>query len=304
MHNQPARRNHCATITPRANHLYFDDGDNAIHQYLAEVGQYPLLSAEQERSIAERIALGDTQARQQLINANLRLVVSIAKRYMSEYLSLLDLIQEGNIGLIKAAEKFDHTKGFKFSTYATWWIRQAMGRALGENRYALQIPVHVCEDLNRMQRTSNALAYALSREPTNAELARELCITPEKVAEWKMLTEPGASLDAPVEQSQYNSHGGEMHLGEIVEDTQANCIEDQTANAELRAQIVLALQSLSERDREIITMRYGIGSEESGTRTLEEVSKHFHLTRERIRQIEVKALQTLRKPMRRARITL
>lgn len=263
--------------------------DNTIRQYLAEIGRYPLLTAEQELQLTRRVADGDTLAMQQLIEANLRLVVSIARRYNNHGVSLLDLIQEGNLGLIRAAQKFDPQRGFRFSTYATWWIRQAMSRAIAEHTHALHIPVHVMELIYKMKRVTRQLYQELGREPTAQEIARRLHITCERIVELQSMAEAPISLDAPLNEDE------QYHLGDTLEDTCITAPSDAVTHQALHDQIVNAMTTLSQRERQVIELRYGL--HDGYCHTLEEVSNHFKLTRERIRQIEVKALRTLRQPM-------
>ncbi len=263
--------------------------DNAIRQYLGEIGRYSLLTVEQEVQITQRVAAGDSEAQRRLIEANLRLVVSMAKRYGNHGVSLLDLIQEGNLGLIRAAQKFDPTRGFRFSTYATWWIRQALSRAVAEHTHAIHIPVHVMELIYKMKRVTRQLYQELGHEPTFDELALALKISRERVIELRGMAELPISLDAPLlDDEQY-------HLADILEDTQATAPCEAVTQQTLREQVANALEMLSQRERQIIELRYGL--QDGYCHTLEEVSIHFKLTRERIRQIEVKALRTLRQPI-------
>lgn len=263
--------------------------DNAIRQYLGEIGRYPLLTAEQETQIARRMVEGDMDAQRRLVEANLRLVVSIAKRYSNQGLSLLDLVQEGNLGLIRAAQKFDPAKGFRFSTYATWWIRQAISRAVAEHTRTIHIPVHVVELIYKMKRVSRQLYQDLGRDPQPEELALALRVTKERVMELQSMAETPVSLDAPLlEDEQY-------HLADTLEDTSATTPSDAVTQQVLREHISCALEVLSQRERQIIELRYGL--HDGYCHTLEELSVHFKLTRERIRQIEVKALRTLRQPV-------
>jgi RNA polymerase primary sigma factor len=266
-----------------------NEAENAIRQYLAEIGRYPLLNAEQEMRLARRIIIGDMQAQQQLVEANLRLVVSIAKRYNNHGVLLLDLIQEGNLGLIRAAQKFDPTRGFRFSTYATWWIRQAISRAVAEHTRAIHIPVHVVELIYKMRRITRQLYQDLGRDPFPEEVAQVLHLTKERIVELQSMADIPVSLDAPfTDDEQYR-------LADTLEDTHAAVPADIVAHQVLRDQIASALETLSQRERQIIEMRYGL--QDGYCHTLEEMSNHFKLTRERIRQIEVKALHTLRQPV-------
>jgi RNA polymerase primary sigma factor len=263
--------------------------ENAIRQYLAEIGRYPLLTAEQEQRIANSVAAGSLEAQQRLVEANLRLVVSIAKRYSNHGISLLDLIQEGNLGLIRAAQKFDPRRGFRFSTYATWWIRQAISRAVAEHTRTIHIPVHVVELIYKMKRITRQLYQELGRDPFPEEIARAINLTKERVVELQGFAETPISLDAPlIEEEQYN-------LSDTLEDTQAAAPADVVTHQVLRDQISHALECLSQRERQVIELRYGL--HDGYCHTLEELSVHFKLTRERIRQIEVKALRTLRQPI-------
>ena len=264
--------------------------DNAIRQYLAEIGRFPLLTAEQELQIAKKVANGDHEAQKRLIEANLRLVVSIAKRYNNHGVSLLDLIQEGNMGLIRAAQKFDPIRGFRFSTYATWWIRQAISRALAEYTRTIHIPVHVVELIYKMKRITRELYQSLGRDPFPEEIARAINLSKERVVELQSMAEAPISLDAPIiEDEQY-------HLADLLEDPQAIAPAEAVTHQVLRDQISRALETLNQRERQIIELRYGLY--DGYCHTLEELSIYFKLTRERIRQIEVKALRTLQQPVK------
>jgi RNA polymerase primary sigma factor len=263
--------------------------DNAIRQYLGEIGRYPLLTADQELQIARRMVEGNMDAQRRLVEANLRLVVSIAKRYSNQGLSLLDLVQEGNLGLIRAAQKFDPTRGFRFSTYATWWIRQAISRAVAEHTRTIHIPVHVVELIYKMKRVSRQLYQDFGREPQPEEVALALRVTKERVMELQSMAETPVSLDAPLmEDEQY-------HLADMLEDTSTTTPGEAVSHQVLRDHIACALETLSLREKQIIELRYGL--HDGYCHTLEELSVHFKLTRERIRQIEVKALRTLRQPV-------
>ncbi len=266
-----------------------NEAENAIRQYLAEIGRYPLLHAEQEMYLARRIASGDMQAQQRLVEANLRLVVSIAKRYNNHGVLLLDLIQEGNLGLIRAAQKFDPTRGFRFSTYATWWIRQAISRAVAEHTRAIHIPVHVVELIYKMRRVTRQLYQDLGRDPFPEEIAQALHLTKERIVELQSIADIPVSLDAPFSEDE------QYRLADTLEDTHAAVPVDVVTHQVLRDQIAGALETLSQRERQIIEMRYGL--QDGYCHTLEEMSNHFKLTRERIRQIEVKALHMLRQPV-------
>jgi len=263
--------------------------ENAIRQYLAEIGRYPLLTAEQEMHLARRVVEGDIEAQRRIVEANLRLVVSIAKRYNNHGVSLLDLIQEGNLGLIRAAQKFDPLRGFRFSTYATWWIRQAISRAVAEHTRTIHIPVHVVELIYKMKRISRQLYQDLGRDPFPEEVAKATNLTKERIVELQSMAEAPISLDAPlIDDEQY-------HLADTLEDMQAAAPAEVVTHQVLRDQIARALDTLSQRERQVIEMRYGL--QDGYCHTLEELSSHFKLTRERIRQIEVKALRTLRQPV-------
>lgn len=265
------------------------EADNAIKQYLAEVGRYALLTAEQEMELAQRIADGDVGAQQRLVEANLRLVVSFAKRYTTHSIALLDLIQEGNLGLIRAAQKFDPQRGFRFSTYATWWIRQAMSRAVAEHTRTIHVPVHVVELIYKMKRATRQLYQEMGREPGPEEIAKLINLSKERVVELQCIAETPVSLDASLnDEDQYT-------LADILEDPHAAMPADIVALQAVREQITQALETLNQRDRLVIELRYGL--HDGYCHTLEELSEQFKLTRERIRQIEVKALRILRQPI-------
>jgi RNA polymerase primary sigma factor len=263
--------------------------DNAIRQYLAEIGRFPLLTAEQELSLAWRVTEGDMEAQRRLVEANLRLVVSIAKRYNTHGISLLDLVQEGNLGLIRAAQKFDPGRGFRFSTYATWWIRQAISRAVAEYTRTIHVPVHVVEVIYKIRRITRALYQELGRDPLPEEIAKVARLSKERVVELQSMAETPISLDAPLADDE------QYHLADTLEDTGASTPADVVAHQALRSQIALALDMLNLRERQVIELRYGL--HDGYCHTLEELSSYFKLTRERIRQIEVKALRTLRHPI-------
>jgi len=264
--------------------------DDSVKQYLKEIGTYPLLTAEQELTLAERVARGDLRARQKLIEANLRLVVSVAKRYSNQGLPLLDMIQEGNIGLMRAAQKFDYKRGFRFSTYATWWIRQAISRAIAEHSRTIHIPVHVVELIYKIKRVARRIYQEQGVEALPEQLAAEVGLTKERVVELLSVSEQPVSLDAPmVDDEQY-------HMADAVEDTSMAAPVEQVSHQMLRNSIEQAMTVLNPRERTIIEMRYGLQGDR--THTLDEVSVEFKLTRERIRQIEVKALRKLRYPER------
>lgn len=264
--------------------------DDAVKQYLKEIGMYPLLSAEQELLLAERIARGDGRARQRLIEANLRLVVSIAKRYSNQGLPLLDLIQEGNIGLMRATQKFDYKRGFRFSTYATWWIRQAISRTIAEHSRCIHIPVHVVELIYKIKRVARRMYQEQGIEALPEQIAAEVGLLPERVVELLNAAEQPISLDAPMADDE------EYHLADTLEDNTIPVLVDQSSYILLQEQIDQALTVLNPRERVIIEMRYGL--KDGHSLSLDEVSTIFRLTRERIRQIEVKALRKLRYPER------
>ncbi len=264
--------------------------DDSVKQYLKEIGMYPLLTAEQELLLAEQIAHGNGRARQRLIEANLRLVVSIAKRYSNQGLPLLDLIQEGNIGLMRATQKFDYKRGFRFSTYATWWIRQAISRAIAEHSRSIHIPVHVVELIYKIKRVARRLYQEQGIEPLPEQVAAEIGLTRERVVELLTASEQPISLDAPMADDE------EYHLADTLEDISMAAPVDPATRQALHEHIDQALNVLSPRERTIIEMRYGL--KDGHTFSLDEVSTIFHLTRERIRQIEVKALRKLRYPER------
>ena len=264
--------------------------DDSVKQYLKEIGMYPLLTAEQELLLAERVARGDQRARQRLIEANLRLVVSIAKRYSNQGLPLLDLIQEGNIGLMRATQKFDYKRGFRFSTYATWWIRQAISRSIAEHSRSIHIPVHVVELIYKIKRIARRIYQEQGLEPLPEQLAAEVGLPRERIVELLSVSEQPISLDAPMADDE------EYHLADMLEDATLVVPVDQVAYQLQRDHIEQAMDVLNPRERIIIEMRYGL--KDGHSLSLEEVSVLFHLTRERIRQIEVKALRKLRYPDR------
>jgi RNA polymerase primary sigma factor len=264
--------------------------DDAVKQYLKEIGMYPLLTADQELFLAERIARGDVRARQRLIEANLRLVVSIAKRYSNQGLPLLDLIQEGNIGLMRASLKFDYKRGFRFSTYATWWIRQAISRAIAEHSRSIHIPVHVVELIYKIKRVARRIYQEEGVEALPEQIAEEVGLPRERVVELLNASDQPISLDAPMADDE------EYHLADTIEDTLNGTVTEEPAQQQLRLHIEQALTVLNQRERTIIEMRYGL--QDGHSLSLDEVSNIFHLTRERIRQIEVKALRKLRYPDR------
>ncbi len=264
--------------------------DDPVRMYLKEIGKIPLLTPERESELAERISLGDKQAKDELIEANLRLVVSIAKRHVGKGMYFLDLIQEGNLGLIKAVEKFDHSKGYKFSTYATWWIRQAITRAIADQARTIRIPVHMVETIHKVSRTTRQLLQELGREPTTDEVAEALGMTAEKVREIMKIAQDPVSLETPIGEEE------DSHLGDFVEDNDSPAPSDSASYSLLREQLCNILHTLTPREEQVIKLRFGL--EDGRPRTLEEVGKKFEITRERIRQIEAKALRKLRHPSR------
>ncbi len=264
--------------------------DDSVRMWLREIGRIPLLTMEREVELAHRIKQGDEQAKKELTQANLRLVVSIAKRYTGRGMSFPDLIQEGNIGLMRAVEKFDVTRGYRFSTYATWWIRQSITRAIADQGRTIRIPVHMVETINRLLRTSSRLLQELHREPTDEELARELEMPVERVEEIKRIAPEPLSLEGPVGEEE------ESPLVDFVEDHETVTPADAASHLILRERIEEILDQLTQRERDVLIMRFGL--EDGRSRTLEEVGRHFRLTRERIRQIEAKALRKLRSPRR------
>lgn len=270
---------------------YFDDvSDDSVRLYLREIGKIPLLNAEEELALAHKVVAGDKRAKDQMAEANMRLVVSIAKRYSGRGLDFLDLIQEGNTGLLRAVEKFDPDKGFKFSTYATWWIRQAITRAIADQARTIRIPVHMVETINKLLRTQRRMTQELNREPTVEELAKELEMEPEKVEYVMKIKQDIHSLDAGVGR---DGDDEDSVLGDFIEDEDATSPEDTAAGQLLKEQVQDILDALSEREQKIIKMRFGL--EDGKQHTLEEVGQEFSVTRERIRQIEAKALAKLRK---------
>lgn len=264
--------------------------DDPVKLYLKEIGSYPLLTIEDEIELAKRIENGDEDAKQILAESNLRLVVSIAKRYVGRGLSFLDLIQEGNLGLIKAVDKFDYTKGYKFSTYATWWIRQAITRSIADQSRTIRIPVHMSEVINKTYRVSRSLLQELGREPTEQELADKMGLPIEKVREILKVSADPISLDTPIGEED------DSHLGDFIKDDTIVGPEDAAAYSVLQDQISKLLDTLTEREQRVLILRFGL--KDGRTRTLEEVGKEFNVTRERIRQIEAKALRKLRHPSR------
>ena len=264
--------------------------DDPVRMYLREIGRIPLLTYDQEIELAEKVLQGDEEAKQKLAESNLRLVVSIAKKYVGRGMLLLDLIQEGNMGLIKAVEKFDYTKGFKFSTYATWWIRQAITRAIADQARTIRIPVHMVETINKLIRTSRHLLQQLGREPTPEEIAKEMEIPVEKVMEIQKIAQDPVSLETPIGEED------DSHLGDFIQDDDSPAPQDSAAYTLLREQLEEVMQTLTPREAKVLKLRFGL--EDGKARTLEEVGKEFMVTRERIRQIEAKALRKLRHPSR------
>ena len=264
--------------------------DDPVRMYLREIGKIPLLSYDKELELAKRILEGDEEAKQELAEANLRLVVSIAKKYVGRGMLFLDLIQEGNMGLIKAVEKFDYTKGFKFSTYATWWIRQAITRAIADQARTIRIPVHMVETINRLIRTSRHLLQQLGREPTPEEIAKEMDMSVEKVMEIQKIAQDPVSLETPIGEED------DSHLGDFSQDEDSPAPQDAASYTLLREQLEEVMKTLTPREAKVLRLRFGL--DDGKARTLEEVGKEFDVTRERIRQIEAKALRKLRHPSR------
>ena len=264
--------------------------DDPVRMYLKEIGKIPLLTPEREAYLAERISEGDKKAKDELIEANLRLVVSIAKRHVGKGMYFLDLIQEGNLGLIKAVEKFDHSKGYKFSTYATWWIRQAITRAIADQARTIRIPVHMVETIHKVSRTTRQLLQEFGREPTTDEVAEALGMTADKVREIMKIAQDPVSLETPIGEEE------DSHLGDFVEDNDSPAPSDSASYSLLREQLCAILHTLTPREEQVIKLRFGL--EDGRPRTLEEVGRKFEITRERIRQIEAKALRKLRHPSR------
>lgn len=264
--------------------------EDPVRMYLKEIGKIPLLSTDEEIELAKKMELGDQEARKRLAEANLRLVVSIAKRYVGRGMQFLDLIQEGNLGLIKAVEKFDYRKGYKFSTYATWWIRQAITRAIADQARTIRIPVHMVETINRLVRTSRQLVQELGREPTVEEIAKRMEIPPERVREIRKISQDPVSLETPIGEEE------DSHLGDFIQDDHVAVPADEAAFTLLHEQLMEALSTLTEREQKVLRLRFGL--DDGKPKTLEEVGGEFHVTRERIRQIEAKALRKLRHPSR------
>ena len=264
--------------------------EDPVRMYLKEIGNVPLLTTEQEVELAKRVEAGDEEAKKQLTEANLRLVVSIAKRYVGRGMLFLDLIQEGNLGLIKAVEKFDYRKGYKFSTYATWWIRQAITRAIADQARTIRIPVHMVETINKLIRVSRQLLQELGREPTPEEIAEEMKMPVERVREILKFSQEPVSLETPIGEEE------DSHLGDFIKDDNVPVPADAATFTLLKEQLEEVLGTLTEREQKVLTLRFGL--EDGRARTLEEVGKEFNVTRERIRQIEAKALRKLRHPSR------
>lgn len=292
---QPAQSSEDTPID--AINLSVPDGvssDDPVRLYLKEIGKYPLLTTEEEIALAKQIAEGTPEeqaaAKKKLSEANLRLVVSIAKRYVGRGMQFLDLIQEGNLGLIKAAEKFDYTKGYKFSTYATWWVRQAITRAIADQARTIRIPVHMVETINKLIRVNRQLAQELGRDPTPAEIAKEMGISESKVREIIKIAQEPVSLETPIGEEE------DSHLGDFIEDENAPAPAEVASNAMMREQLQEVLHTLTPREEKVIRLRFGL--EDGQAHTLEEIGKEFNVTRERIRQIEAKALRKIRHPGR------
>lgn len=264
--------------------------DDPVRMYLKEIGKVSLLTVEEELELAKRVEAGDEQAKKDLAEANLRLVVSIAKRYVGRGMQFLDLIQEGNLGLIKAVEKFDYRKGFKFSTYATWWIRQAITRSIADQARTIRIPVHMVETINKLIRTQRQLLQELGREPTTEEVAKEMNLTVERVAEIQKISQEPVSLETPIGEEE------DSHLGDFISDDNIPVPIEAASFSLLQEQLVEVLGSLTDREQRVLRLRFGL--DDGRARTLEEVGKEFNVTRERIRQIEAKALRKLRHPSR------
>ena len=268
--------------------------DDPVRLYLKEIGRVPLLSADRERELAQKMVEGDVEAKKQLVEANLRLVVSIAKRYVGKGMFFLDLIQEGNLGLMKAVEKFDHDRGHKFSTYATWWIRQAITRAIADQARTIRIPVHMVETIHRVSRASRQLLQELGREPSAEEIAEEIGLSADKVREIMKVAQDPVSLETPIGEEE------DSHLGDFIPDEDSPAPAEAATRTLLREQLIEVLHTLTPREEQVLTLRFGL--EDGRQRTLEEVGKVFNITRERIRQIEAKALRKLRHPSRSKRL--
>ena len=264
--------------------------DDPVKMYLKEIGKVPLLDAEKEMELSKRMAEGDERAKQELVEANLRLVVNIAKKYMGKGLSFLDLIQEGNLGLMKAVSKFDYTKGYKFSTYATWWIRQAITRAIADQARTIRIPVHMVETIHKVTKVSRRMLQEQGREVTDEEIAKEMGMSPEKIREIMKIAQEPISLETPIGEEE------DSHIGDFIEDRETPSPADAASFTLLREQISEVLHTLTPKEETILRLRFGL--DDGRVRTLEEVGQHFDITRERIRQIEFKALRKLRHPSR------
>ena len=264
--------------------------DDPVRMYLKEIGKVPLLTAEREKELAERMAEGDENAKTELVEANLRLVVSIAKRYVGKGMFFLDLIQEGNLGLMKAVDKFDYTKGYKFSTYATWWIRQAITRAIADQARTIRIPVHMVETIHKVSRYSRQMLQELGREATAEEIGEKMGMSAEKVREIMKIAQDPVSLETPIGEEE------DSHLGDFIPDDDSPAPQEAASFAMLREQLSEVLHTLTPREEHVLKLRYGL--DDGRPRTLEEVGKEFNITRERIRQIEAKALRKLRHPSR------
>ena len=264
--------------------------DDPVRMYLKEIGKVPLLTPDEEQDLARRMADGDEEAKRRMAEANLRLVVSIAKRYVGRGMLFLDLIQEGNLGLIKAVDKFDYTKGYKFSTYATWWIRQAITRAIADQARTIRIPVHMVETINKLTRVSRLLTQKYGREPSPAEIAKEMGVSEERVREIQKIAQDPVSLETPIGEEE------DSHLGDFIEDETTVTPSDSVSTTMLKETLLSVLNSLTPREEKVLRLRYGV--DDGRPRTLEEVGKEFNVTRERIRQIEAKALRKLRHPSR------
>ena len=268
--------------------------DDPVKMYLKDIGRVPLLSADEEVDLAKRMQENDEAAKKRLSEANLRLVVSIAKRYVGRGMLFLDLIQEGNLGLMKAVEKFDYQKGFKFSTYATWWIRQSITRAIADQARTIRIPVHMVETINKLTRVQRVLLQELGREPTPSEIAEKMGVTEERVREIQKIAQDPVSLETPIGEEE------DSHLGDFIEDEKTTTPSDSVAFTMLKEQLLGVLDTLTPREEKVLRLRYGI--DDGKSRTLEEVGREFNVTRERIRQIEAKALRKLRHPSRSKRL--
>jgi RNA polymerase primary sigma factor len=285
--NEPAEENENLETALSTEGIAIDD---PVKVYLKEIGRVPLLTPEEEIDLAVRIKNGDEAAKKRLSEANLRLVVSIAKRYLGRGMQFLDLIQEGNLGLIKAVEKFDYTKGFKFSTYATWWIRQAITRAIADQARTIRIPVHMVETINKVKKVSSQLLHTNGHEPTADEIAAELDMPVDKVREIMRVAQEPVSLETPIGEEE------DSHLGDFIPDDDAPAPQDAASHTLLKEQLADVLDTLTPREEKVLRLRFGL--EDGRSRTLEEVGKEFNVTRERIRQIEAKALRKLRHPSR------